>query len=250
MKYRFSLLSSVSAAALVACVLVSGSARAAVIDLTFEGINSTYPSGYAFINGFYDGGTSSDGTSGPNYGIAFSSNAQAICLNTTGVSCSNTSRGGLGDPNSQKGALFFLSGTAAAMDVAAGFTTGFSFNYTAINVPGSVSVYSGLDGTGALLATLALPTTPSGCSGIPAADGAGFCPFFPIGVSFSGTAESVEFAGVENQIVFDDVTFGSATPGQTPLPATAPLLAGGLGLIGLLARRRKQKHAAALLAAA
>ena len=175
--------------------LMAASAASATIDLTFEGINATYPSGYAFINGFYNGGTSSDGTSGPNYGIAFSDNAQAICLNTPSGSCSNTSRGGIGDPNSQKGGLFFLSGTAAAMDVAAGFTTGFSFNYTAINVPGSVSVSSGLDGTGSLLATLTLPVTPSdtvsGCIG-------GFCPFFPIGVAFSGTAHSVEFAGVEN----------------------------------------------------
>jgi hypothetical protein len=50
--------------------------------------------------------------------------------------------------------------------------------------------------------------TPSGpCPG----HDAGFCPFFPIGLAFSGTAESVSFAGVANQIVFDDVTFGSVT---------------------------------------
>lgn len=34
-----------------------------------------------------------------------------------------------------------------------------------------------------------------------------------------------------------------APPGDTPLPATWPLLAGGLGVVGLLARRRKRKHA-------
>jgi len=45
--------------------LMAASAANATIDLNFEGINSTYPSGFAFINGFYDGGTSSDGTTAP-----------------------------------------------------------------------------------------------------------------------------------------------------------------------------------------
>ena len=35
----------------------------------------------------------------------------------------------------------------------------------------------------------------------------------------------------------------------TPLPATLPLFAGGLGAMGLLGRRRKRKNAAALAAA-
>jgi hypothetical protein len=35
----------------------------------------------------------------------------------------------------------------------------------------------------------------------------------------------------------------SASVGTTPLPAALPLFAGGLGMIGLLARRRKQKAA-------
>jgi PEP-CTERM motif len=221
--------------------LVSFSAaQADVIDLTFEGINATYPSGYAFINNFYNGGTSSDGTSGVNYGISFPSNAQAICLNSTTVTCSNTSRGGLGDPNSQKGGLFFLSGNNTFLDDAAGFTTGFSFNYSAVSVAGAVQVYSGLDGTGTLLANLALPVTSSSCSGYSAA----FCPFVAAGITFAGTAESISFNGVANEIVFDDITFGSATPGPvTGVPEPVTLSLFGAGVAGMVAMRRRKKAA-------
>ena len=215
--------------------LTAGTAMAAVIDLTFEGL-APYPHANTVqVLNFYNGGTSSAGMTGPNYGISFPDNALNICLNTTTTFCSNTSRGGLGDPASQLGALFFLSGTNTYVDVAAGFTTGFSFNYTAINVGGSVSVWSGLDGTGTLLATLNLPTTPSGpCVGY----GAGFCPFVPFGVTFAGTAQSIDFGGTANQIVFDDVTFGSSTPGKTPEPSSLILLGSGvLGLAGVVRRK-------------
>ena len=220
----------------------SSAGQAAVIDLTFENISPTYPNNSdTLVQGFYNGGTSSSGTSGTNYGIQFSDNALAICLNTPGIGCSNTSRGGLGDPNSQKGALFFLNGAETFMNVLAGFTTGFSFNYTAINQAGSVSVFDGLNGTGNILATLAIGLTSSTCDGT---YGAGFCPFVASGIAFAGIAKSVSFAGVANQIVFDDVTFGSVTPGPStiPLPATLPLLVAGIG--GLAGVRRFNKRRA------
>lgn len=223
-----------------ACLLslsMSSYSHAATVVLDFEGVNATYPSGFAFVNDFYDGGTSSDGTTGTDYGISFTSNAQAICLNTPGISCSNTSRGGLGDPDSQLGGLFFLSGAETYMNVAGGFDTGFSFFYSAVNQTGSVSVYDGLNGTGNLLATLSLGLTTSDCD---STYNAGFCPFVATGITFSGTAMSVSFAGVADQIVFDDVTFGSETPGPVvPIPAAVWLFGSGLlGLVGV-ARRKK-----------
>ena len=221
-----------------AMVALPAAANAAVVSLNFEGVNATYPSNYANVLGFYNGGTSSDGTSGTNYGIAFSDNALAICLNSQVVTCSNTSRGGLGDPNSQKGGLFFLTGSETFMNVAAGFTTGFSFNYVSYSQPGSVSVYDDLNGTGNLLATINLSPNAGSCPGY----NAGFCPFSGIGVTFAGTAKSVSFAGVANQIVFDDVTFGSSKPGNggVPEPAAWAMMLAGFGLVGSAMRRREK----------
>ncbi|MEO8123224.1 MAG: PEP-CTERM sorting domain-containing protein [Burkholderiales bacterium] len=216
-------------------LLAFGSANAAVISLNFEGINATYPStDYAAIGGFYNGATSSQGTSGTNYGVEFTDNALAICLNTPNNDfCSNTSRGGVA-PGSELGALFWLNGPQTYMNFGAGFDTGFSFNYAAPNTPGSVSVYDDLNGTGNLLATLNLGLTPSTCDG---SYGAAYCPFVSAGVGFAGVAKSISFAGSANFIVFDDVTFGSITPG-VPEPSTYALF--GLGLMGLAYATRKR----------
>jgi hypothetical protein len=231
-------------AALAGCM---GAAVADEVTLNFEDINIVYPfTPFASIQNFYNGGTSNQGTSGTNYGVSFSPNALALCLNTPGTTCSNTSRGGLA-PGSDEGALFFDSGTAAIMNVAAGFTTGLTFEYSSPDFAGSAQIYDGLDGTGNLLATISLSTNPGSCPGFDAA----FCPFTLAGANFVGTARSVSFGGVVNEIVFDDVTFGVASstggggggaggggPSNVPEPAVASLMLAGLGLAALIARRR------------
>lgn len=219
----------------------AGSASAnGVVVLNFEGVNATYPSGFAQILDFYNGGLSSDGTSGTNYGVSFSSNALAICLNTPGTSCSNTSRGGVA-PGSQFGGLFFLEGAETILDYGAGFTTGFSFVYAQPNTQGGqVRVYDGLGGTGNLLGSISLGLTASTCGG---EYGASYCPFEAVGVAFGGTAKSIVFAGVANYVVFDDITFGSVTPGEptVPEPATWAMMILGFGIVGYSARRRRVK---------
>jgi hypothetical protein len=126
------------------------------------------------------------------------------------------------------------------MNGANGFTDGFSFYYTSPFAVGGFTVWSGLNGTGVPLATAVLPTTTNG-SGDPNCYYRNFCPYYPFGVNFVGTAYSVTFEGAANQIGFDDVTFGSSTPGNVvPEPATMGLVGTGLlGLFGARFRRRK-----------
>ena len=211
--------------ALLASCLVGRPASAAVIVLNFEGIAPIANDSTVRIDGFYNGGTSSAGTSGPDYGIAFPYTASVLCLNTPDVYCSGTSRGGLGDPGSQNAALYQVF--PGIIDVAAGFTGGFSLFYEAIKGPSTASVYAGLDGTGALLASFDLPQTPSTCPGFDSP----YCPFFPVGVSFAGVAHSVYLYDT-GFTAFDDLTFGSAVPGQpvsepgsTPIGIAAAMLA-------------------------
>jgi hypothetical protein len=113
------------------------------------------------------------------------------------------------------------------MNVPAGFTTGFSFYYSAINDPGSVQVYSGQNLTGTELANLALPVTPEIT---PAPTNGTYDNWAAIGVTFSGTAESVNFSGTADEIAFDDVTINSATPG-IPEPGSLSLILCGLPVL-------------------
>jgi hypothetical protein len=205
--------------------LVAGSMLAAIpanaaIVLTFEGAGDE-----ASINDFYNGGTDSQGNSGTNYGISFTSDSLAIIATTSGGT-GNFSNAPSGDT-----VAFFLNGSGDTMNVAAGFDTGFSFFYAdQVGFTGSVDVYSGLNGTGSILAHLSLPSTPNP-----------YTVFVPIGVNFAGTAQSVVFGGAANFIAFDDITIGSATAGGgTPTPEPMTLSLFGAGLAGLAARRKRK----------
>ncbi|MFM9978841.1 MAG: PEPxxWA-CTERM sorting domain-containing protein [Sphingomonadaceae bacterium] len=210
-----------------AMIAMTASANAAVVTLDFEGVGQL-----AAVNDFYNGGTDSAGNSGVNYGVNFSSTSLGI------IDADAGGTGNFANEPSASTVLFFLSGGAATLNFAAGFDTGFSFFYSALNNPGSINVYDGLDATGSILATLNLPTNSATCIGDPTG---GFCEFSAIGVAFSGTAKSVDFAGTANQIAFDNITFGSATPGgAVPEPATWAMMIGGFGAIGGAARYRRR----------
>ena len=220
-------------AALVALSLAATAAQpatASTVVLDFEGLQNLEA-----VNGFYNGGTGGNGSSGTNYGIGFSTDSLAIIDSDAGGS------GNFANEPSPSTVLFFLSGGAAVMNVAAGFDTGFSFFYSAINNPGVVNVYDGLNGTGNILASLNLALTGTSCSGDPSGQ---FCSWAPVGVTFSGTAFSVGFGGTQNQIAYDNITLGSSTPGGggnvVPEPGTWAMMLIGFGAIGFTMRRRKR----------
>ena len=213
--------------ALVAVAMMAGSARADIITLTFEGLQNNEQ-----VLNYYNGGFGGNGSGpGPNYGITFGADTMALIEGADGGT------GNFSNPPSGDTVMYFLSGPGDVMNVAAGFTTGFSFYYAdQVGFTGSVQVYSGLDGTGTLLANISLPSTPSP-----------YTVFVPIGVSFAGTAESVIFGGSANYIAFDNVTLGSETAtGSVPEPSSFVIAGlGGLGFFGYGWRRRRAKAQAA-----
>lgn len=212
-------------------------ANATVIALDFEGIAPAYPFlDYPQVLDFYAGGLSSAGTTGANYGVGFSANALAICLNSLTDTCSNGSRGGEGIPSSSQAALFFLDGSETFLNLPAGFARAFSFYYVSRTQTGSASVFDGLNGSGNVLTTLVLEPNAQGCPEY----AAGFCPLQPIGGTFMGIGRSIGFGGVANQIAFDDVTFGSSRPGPA---VPAPLAIGG-GLVAFRQSRRLRRRLA------
>ena len=201
---------------------------AAPVVLTFEGLQDQEN-----ILDFYNGGTGSAGSSGPNIGVAFAVGALALIDADAGGS------GNFANEPSADTIAFFLTVQALTMNVAAGFDTGFSFFYTS-STAATIEVWSGVNGTGALLGTLNLIAqhTANGCTGDPSGT---FCNWTAVGVAFAGTAMSVVFAGTANQTGFDDITLFSDTPGRAvPEPGTLALL--GLGLAGLGMSRRRARR--------
>lgn len=217
-------------AAAAALAAGAATAHASVVVLDFEGIGDL-----ASINNFYNGGTDSAGNSGTNYGINFSSASLGLIDSDAG------GNGNFANEPSASTIAFFATGSAATMNVAAGFNTGFSFFYTAFS-NASVTVYSGLNGTGSVLATLGLLSNYNngGCVGDPTGS---FCHWDPIGVTFAGTAMSANFGGAAGATGFDNITLGSATPG-VPEPGSWVMLIAGFGLVGAAARRRRSFAAA------
>ena len=203
------------AAVAVAALSLSVQAQAAPIVLTFEGVGDLNP-----VGNFY-----------ASQGVVFSSDTLALVDRDAGGS------GNIANEPSGSTVMFFLNSNNAILDFATGFTTGFSFFYSSA-FQASVSVWDGLNGTGNQLGTLNLDAQhDSNCSGDPHGQ---YCNWTPVGVNFNGTAKSINFGGTANYVVFDDITFGSATPGVVPEPGTWALMIGGFGMAGAALRSRRR----------
>ncbi len=205
--------------ALVAgAVLAASPAIAQTFTLDFEGAE-----GYVNpILDFYNGGTDSLGQSGLNLGVSFTEAAVGLSNDELGPYYSNA-------PSPLT--VMYAADATAFMNVAAGFFGGLRFEYSSLDsVLDAVTIWSGLNGTGTLLASASL----FGNAGIGCTD-TDFCRFDLTSVQFAGVAQSVNFGGGSPNVVFDDISITAV-----PEPGTVALLAAGLGVIVLLARRRRQ----------
>lgn len=150
-----------------------------------------------FVNQFYNGGTGSLGSGpGPNYGLTFTSNAQVI------ISASKGGSGGFINNPGHYPVVFFQTGSAATMTATNGMQKAIWFYYSALQ-QGLVTVYSGPNATGNILASITLPPNNSGCTGYK------LCVWSPVGIPLSTTANSISFSGVPDYLAIDTIHLGS-----------------------------------------
>jgi len=125
--------------------------------------------------------------------------------------------------------VLFTTGADATMNVAAGFRDSVAFSYASTAfVPLAVSVWSGLNGSGKLLASFNLvENAQAGCSDT------AYCNFDRVSSTFRGLAHSITFSGDATAAAFDNVTITAV-----PEPTTVLMMSFGLAGLMLAARRR------------
>lgn len=138
----------------------------------------------------------------------------------------------------------FEQGDSATINLAEGLRGTFAFAYSSLQA-GRIDVYSGLNGSGTLLASIRLGVTNGGPGGDLRcrAAGAVFCDWEQLSLSFAGTARSIEFGNVADGTLFDDLRFSGPPAGfaaaTVPEPASALIVGLGLPLVAWRLRTRR-----------
>jgi hypothetical protein len=159
------------------------------------------------VLGYYSGGSGSLNTGpGPDVGLGITFTSDFVTV-PFGV---------FGPPELSEQ----LTSDSGTMNVAAGFSGGLSFYYATMSgIPGSLLLYSGLDGSGSLVGSLLLPEV----GGFEAAGLEQLTPF-----------KSAVFNG--NGLMLDNITFAPGGELVIPEPSSISLLWIGLAAI-FIARR-------------
>lgn len=184
--------------------------------LNFQSLGDLAP-----VGNFYNGGGL---PTTPNYGITFSSNFIGLRSVYMGGSGAFT-------PDPAQMPAIFVSGANGAMvtgtmNVTNGFSSGIQFFYTA-GFSQTVTVWSGVNGTGIVLATISLAPNNGSCTTFPT-----YCNWSSAGLNFNGTAKSVTFTGTADGIGISAITVGSSTT-VIPEPSSIYLFLTGVGAVSL-----------------
>jgi hypothetical protein len=123
----------------------------------------------------------------------------------------------------------FMTTSLGTINIASGFSSGVNFFYTS-PFQNAVTIWSGANGTGSVLATLALSGNDGNCAG-----GSG-CNWSNVGMTFSGTAGSITFSGPAG-FGISDLTIGQST---TAVPESSPIYLLGTGIFGLCASQLRR----------
>jgi hypothetical protein len=213
----------ISAAAL--SLVAATPAFAANVTIDFEATPG-------FINSIleaYNGGTDSLSQSGTNYGVSFTDAVVGLSNDVLGPYYLNAP-----SPLTTMAAY----DASAIMNVASGFAGSLKFFYSSLSTQAAgaletqqdvVKIYSGLNATGTLLATVSLFSNAQlGCTG------AQFCRFDQTSVQFAGIAKSVSFGSNAQTVLYDNINITTV-----PEPTSVAMMLAGASVLGFLAVRRR-----------
>jgi hypothetical protein len=222
----------------IATGVATSPAQAATVTLPL----GTETSG-AYIEGYFDGGTDSQGAIGTNnLGLGFSNNATVQKAGTKSTSDGRFEQ----NPSGQAEILYFSAtnasntggglATGSYLNDAGGFSA-VSFNYSATTTE-TVTLWSGVNGTGTLLDTMTLgtnnPISSTGCT----THADVYCTWSSASAANLGTAESVSFGAISSA---ENMELDGLNVTPVPLPPGLLLfLSGGVAAAATFARKGRQ----------